>query len=118
MSEKTREVPQLAYATYAHTLVIESTHKFHFIYGLFKEILHSVMDRVFMSTFHDQSMSIGCVDKLGHLSGFLRHYILSIDVWCPMYVWWICIISAEMFRLKASYFRKNVYNKHKFKCHV
>ena len=30
-----------------------------------------------MSTFNDQSMSIGCVDKLGHLSGFLRHYLLN-----------------------------------------
>ncbi len=29
-----------------------------------------------MSTFDNQSMSIGCVGKLGHLSGFLRHYLL------------------------------------------
>ncbi len=27
MSEKTKEVPQLADATYAHTLVIKSTHE-------------------------------------------------------------------------------------------
>ena len=35
MSEKTKEVPQLDDATYAHTLVIESTHeyKFHGPYG-------------------------------------------------------------------------------------
>ncbi len=30
MSEKTREVPQLADATYAHTLVIESTHEYKY----------------------------------------------------------------------------------------
>ncbi len=29
-----------------------------------------------MGTFNDQSMSIGCVAKFGHLSGFLRHYLL------------------------------------------
>ncbi len=52
MSEKTREVPQLADATYANTLVIESTHEYkvHGPYGL---------DHVFMSTFDNQSMSIG-----------------------------------------------------------
>ncbi len=35
MSEKTREVPQFADATYAHTLVIESTHEYkvHGPYG-------------------------------------------------------------------------------------
>ncbi len=53
MLEKTREVPQLVDATYAHTLVIEST-------------------------FDNQSMSIGCVGKLGHRSGFLRHYLLIL----------------------------------------
>ena len=31
-----------------------------------------------MSTFNDQSMSIGCVSKLGCLSGFLRHYRLIL----------------------------------------
>ncbi len=31
-----------------------------------------------MSTFDNQSMSIGCVGKLGHLFGFLRHYILRV----------------------------------------
>ncbi len=30
-----------------------------------------------MSTFDNQSMSIGCVGKLGHLFGFLRHYLLT-----------------------------------------
>ena len=34
------------------------------------------MDLVFMSTFDNQSMSIGYIGKLGHLSGFLRHYLL------------------------------------------
>ena len=63
MSEKTREVPQLADATYANTLVIESTHEWP-------------MDLVFMNTFDNQSMSIGCVGKLCHLSGFLRHNLL------------------------------------------
>ncbi len=29
------------------------------------------------STFKDQSMSIGCVGKLRHQSGFLRHYLLN-----------------------------------------
>ncbi len=35
MSEKTREVPQLADTTYAHTLVIKSTHEYkvHGPYG-------------------------------------------------------------------------------------
>ncbi len=37
------------------------------------------MDLIFMSTFDNQSMSIGCVGKLGHLFGFLRHYLLSLN---------------------------------------
>ncbi len=64
MSQKTREVCQLADSTYAHTLVIKSTHEWP-------------MDLVFMSTYDNQSMSIGCVGKLGHLSGFLRHYLVN-----------------------------------------
>ncbi len=70
MSEKTREVPQLADTTYAHTLVIKSTHEYkvHVPYGSNFPCT--------MSTFNDQSMSIGCVGKLGHLSGFLRNYLL------------------------------------------
>ncbi len=44
MSEKSRELPQLADTTYAHTLVIESTHE---------------------CTFDNHHMSIGCVGKLG-----------------------------------------------------
>ncbi len=36
------------------------------------------MDLVFMSTFDNQSMSMGCVGNLfGHLFGFLRHYLLN-----------------------------------------
>ncbi len=34
------------------------------------------MDLVFMSTFDNQSMSIGCVGKFGHLFGLLRQYLL------------------------------------------
>ncbi len=50
LSEKTREVLQLADT---HVLpVIESI--------------------------QDQSMSIGCVRKMGHLFGFLRHYLLNM----------------------------------------
>ncbi len=36
------------------------------------------MDLVFMSTFDNQSMSIDCIGTLGHLSGFLRHYLLTV----------------------------------------
>ena len=73
MSVKTKEMPQLAdapYAAYAHTLVIKSTleYKVHWPHG---------SKLVFMSTFNDQSMSIGCINKLGHLFGFLRHYFLN-----------------------------------------
>ena len=35
---------------------------------------------VFMSTFVNQTMSIGCVGKLWHLFGFLRHYLLIVCV--------------------------------------
>ncbi len=79
MSEKTREVPQFADATYAHTLVIESTHEYK-VHGPdgsnFPWTIYP-MDLVFISTFNDQSMSIGCVGKLGHFFGFLRHYLSS-----------------------------------------
>ncbi len=36
------------------------------------ETIYKYMDLVFMSTFNDQSMGIGCVSKLGHLSDFLN----------------------------------------------
>ena len=64
MSEKTREMPQLADATYAHTLVIESTGecKVHwpiwFPYGTWKVGTIWSMDLVFVNAFNDQSMSI------------------------------------------------------------
>ncbi len=61
MSEKTREVKKIQDTMYTQSLCGETIYKF-----------------VFMSTFDNQSMSIGCVGKLGHLSGFLRHYLLSI----------------------------------------
>ena len=71
MSEKPREVPKLADATYAHNLVIESTHEYkvHGPYG---------SNFPFMSTFNDQITNIDWFGKLGHLSGFLRHYLLTI----------------------------------------
>ncbi len=31
-----------------------------------------------LRTFDNQSIRIGCVGKLGHLFGFLRHYLLII----------------------------------------
>ncbi len=37
------------------------------------------MDLLFMSTFNDQSMNIGCIGKLEHLSGFLRQNLLKED---------------------------------------
>ncbi len=55
MSEKTREVPQLADATYANTLVVAVSCGY---------------DTCFAD---NQSMSIGCIGKLGYLSGFRRH---------------------------------------------
>ncbi len=83
MSEKTKEVPQLTDATYAHTLIIKSTHEYRVHgpygsnYGTWKVGTIWTMDLVFMSTFDNKSMSIGCVGKLGHISGFLRHYLLT-----------------------------------------
>ncbi len=46
-------------------------------YGTWKVGTIWPMDLVFMSTFDNQTMSIGCIAKLGHLSGFLRHYLLT-----------------------------------------
>ncbi len=43
---------------------------------------------VFMSTFDNQSMStIGCVGKLGHLFGFLRHYLLTAQWYFIGFQW-------------------------------
>ncbi len=61
--ERITKVPKLADLTYAHTLVIKSTHEYK-VHG------------PFISTFDNQSISIGCVGKLGHLFGLLRHYLL------------------------------------------
>ena len=67
MSEKTREVKKFQDTMYTLSLCGETIYKWP-------------MDLVFMSTFNEQSISIGCVGKLGHLSGFLRHYLLSVGV--------------------------------------
>ncbi len=56
MSEKTKEVPRLADATYARTLVIKSTHEF-------------------IDSFTMQTLSIHCILKFLDLFGFLRHYL-------------------------------------------
>ncbi len=64
MSEKTREVEKFRDTMYTQSLCGETIGTIW------------PMDLVFMSTFDNQSMSIGCVGKLGHLSGFLRHYLL------------------------------------------
>ncbi len=37
------------------------------------------MDFVFMGTFDNQSRSMGCVGKLEHLFGLLRHYLLKCE---------------------------------------
>ncbi len=44
------------------------------------------MDLVFMSIFNDKSMSIGCVGKLGHLFGLLRHHLLTTPLEVTNYV--------------------------------
>ncbi len=59
MSEKTKEVKKFQDTMYTQSLCGETIYKF-------------------MSTFDNQSMSIGCVGKLGHLFGFLRHYLLTL----------------------------------------
>ena len=43
MSEKTREVPQLSDATYAHTLVIESSHEIIFTDSFTMQTLSSCL---------------------------------------------------------------------------
>ncbi len=64
MSEKTREVPQLADATYAHTLVIQGTHEYK-VHG------------PFIDSFTIQTLSIHCILKFFDLSGFLRRNLLN-----------------------------------------
>ncbi len=46
-------------------------------YGTWKFGSMWPMDLVFMSTFNDQSISDRLHHKFGHLSGFLRHYLLN-----------------------------------------
>ncbi len=69
MSEKTREVKNFQDTMYTQRLYGETIYEYKLL-GLWPMAL------VFMSTFDNQSMSIGCVGQLGHLSGFLRHYPL------------------------------------------
>ena len=64
MSEKTREVKKYQDTMYTLSLYGETFYKYK-------------LPGLFMSTFNDQSMSIGYVGKLGHFSGFLRHYLLT-----------------------------------------
>ncbi len=61
------------------------------------------MDLVFMSTFNDQSMSVGCVGKLGLLSGLLRHYLLNL------------LSSIDIIILRN--FREILFNLISVKCH-
>ncbi len=63
MSKRTRLVPQLADLTYTHTLLIESTHEYkvHMAHGPF-------IHEYFKWPEHEH--------RLGHMSGFLRHYLL------------------------------------------
>ena len=35
--------------------------------------------KVLMNTFENQGMGIGCIGKLGHLSGSLQHYLLKSE---------------------------------------
>ncbi len=48
-------------------------------------------------SFNDQSMSIGCVGKLGHLSGFLWHYLLNTQ-YAPRTTRNVCYPSKEAAR--------------------
>ena len=81
MSEKTRLIPQLAdviyVRDYADTKMLIHSKKHHITlnrYYLFQVLW---LSKVFMSTFDNQRMSIGCVGKLSGQSGFLRHYFLK-----------------------------------------
>ena len=70
MSEKTKEVKKYQDTMYTRSLHSETNMNIGTIWP---------MDLVFMSTFDNQSMSIGCIGKLGHLFGFLRHYLLKVE---------------------------------------
>ncbi len=58
MSEKTKQVPQLAHTTYAHALVIKSTHEYKIVSPC-------------------KLLSIHCIVNFFDLFGFLRHYLLT-----------------------------------------
>ncbi len=77
MSEKTKEVKKFQDTMYTLSLHGETIYKYKLL-GTWKVRTIWPMDLVFMSTFDSHSMSIGCVGKLGHLFGFLRHYLLII----------------------------------------
>ena len=79
MFDRTSQLPQLADLTLTHTLVIESTHGYE-VHGPFGSNVPCTMSLVFKSTFNDQSMSIGLVGKLGHLSGLIRQYLLTVFI--------------------------------------
>ena len=80
MSERTRLVPQLADLTSTHTLVIESTHEYK-LYGPYGWKVGTIgpIDLEFMSTFNDQSMSIGCIGKFRHWSVFFQTLIYLLN---------------------------------------
>ncbi len=87
--DRITEVPKLADLTYAHTLVIKSSHEYKVHGQEFYDPREFVpwkvetiwpMDLIFMSTFDNQSMSIGCAGKLGQLFGSLRHYFFIIHL--------------------------------------
>ncbi len=44
------------------------------------DLMYAHMDIVFMNTFTDQSMDIGCVVKLRHLSGSLGECLLNTSL--------------------------------------
>ena len=93
ISERTKEVPKLVGLTYVHTLVMESTHKYNVCGPYGSDLPRPIgargghgtwqvgtiwpTDHVFMNTFTDQSMDIGCVAKLWHLSGSLGDCLLK-----------------------------------------
>ncbi len=58
MSERTKELGKLAYTMYAHSLSIESMYEYK-VHGTWQVGTIWPMDLVLMSTFNDQSMSIG-----------------------------------------------------------
>ncbi len=72
MSEKTKEVSQLSDATYAHTLVIKSTHEYILNWPPWHLYL------IFIDSFTIQTISLHCIFKFFDLFGFLGHYLLNI----------------------------------------